>query len=274
MSSLARLTPVVVFVSFLGKLWRQRHLILNFAIRDLRSRYVGSLMGLFWSVLHPLALLLCYSFVFTIIFEIRVSSLKTDNFAIFLFTGILPWLYFQDTVLRCCNSVVENSNLIRRTLFPSEILPISVALSNVATHLLGLVILLIVLAVAGLLGWTLVFLPVYLGLLVLLSLGLGWLVAALQVFLRDTSQVMTVLMIVWFWFTPIFYTADLVPDRFRPLLLFNPLAYVVEGYRYALLEGQIPDPGHPLTLLVFAGLAFLVGGVVFRNTKREFIDVL
>jgi ABC-type polysaccharide/polyol phosphate export permease len=273
MSSLVSLAPVV-FWSFLGKLWRQRHLVVNFATRDLKGRYVGSLMGLFWAVLHPLALLLCYTFVFSIIFEIRVSSLKTDNFALFLFTGILPWLYFQDTVLRCCNSVVENSNLIRRTLFPSEILPISIALSNVVTHILGLVILLIVLALTGLLDWTLIFLPAYLGLLILLSLGLGWLVAALQVFLRDTSQVVTVLMIMWFWFTPIFYTADLVPEGFRPLLLINPLAYVVEGYRYSLLEGQSPDPSHLLILLAFAGLAFLVGGYVFRNTKREFIDVL
>ena len=85
---------------------------------------------------------------------------------------------------------------------------------------------------------------------------------------------MTVLMIVWFWFTPIFYTADLVPVGFRPLLLANPLAYVVEGYRCVLLEGQVPDAAHLLILAGFAGLVFLLGGYFFRTTKREFIDVL
>jgi ABC-type polysaccharide/polyol phosphate export permease len=231
-------------------------------------------MGLFWAVVHPLVLLLCYTFVFSIVFKIRAGTLATGNFAIFLFCGILPWLYFQDTVLRCCNSVVENSNLIKKTVFPSEILPISLALSNVVTHLFGLAILLIVLVFSGLLVWTSLFLPVYLFLLVVLSLGLGWLCAALQVFLRDTYQVVSVGMVLWFWFTPIFYSVEMVPSRMRMLILFNPLSYVVEGYRNSLLEGRLPDLGHLLVLLGFALFVFVLGGYVFRNTKREFIDVI
>ena len=180
----ARLAPVAITLSFVRKLALQRYLIFNFVIRDLKSRYVGSFMGLFWAVIHPLVLLLCYTFVFSIIFKIRAGTLTTGNFAIFLFCGILPWLYFQDTVLRCCNSVVENSNLIRKTVFPSEILPVSLALSNAFTHLVGLAILFVVLLFSGLLAWTSFLLPLYLFLLIVLSLGLGWLGAALQVFLK------------------------------------------------------------------------------------------
>jgi ABC-type polysaccharide/polyol phosphate export permease len=183
------MAALTILLSFLRRVGHQRYLIFNFVARDLKSRYIGSLMGLFWAVVHPLVLLLCYTFVFSIVFKIRAGTLATGNFAIFLFCGILPWLYFQDTVLRCCNSLVENSNLIKKTVFPSEILPISLALSNVVTHLFGLAILLIVLVFSGLLVWTSLFLPVYLFLLVVLSLGLGWLCAALQVFLRDTYQV-------------------------------------------------------------------------------------
>lgn len=269
-----RIASVAVLLSFLQKVSLQRYLILNFVVRDLKSRYVGSLMGLFWAVVHPLVLLLCYTFVFSIVFKIRAGTLTTGNFALFLFCGILPWLYFQDTVLRCCNSVVENSNLIRKTLFPSEILPISMALSNTFTHLLGLAILIVVLVLSGLLSWTSLFLPLYLLLLVVLSLGLGWLFAALQVFLRDTYQIVSVMMVLWFWFTPIFYSVEMVPPVLRPLILMNPLTYVVEGYRYSLLEGYSPDPAHLLVLSLFVLSVFLLGGYVFRNTKREFIDVL
>jgi ABC-type polysaccharide/polyol phosphate export permease len=266
--------PLTVVLSFLRKITVQRYLIFNFVVRDLKSRYVGSLMGIFWAVVHPVVLLVCYTFVFSIVFKIRAEGLTTGNFAIFLFCGILPWLFFQDTVLRCCNSVVENSNLIRRTLFPSEILPISLALSNAFTHLLGLAILLVVLVWADRVFWTAVFALFYLLLLIVLSVGLGWLFAALQVFLRDTYQVVSVLMILWFWFTPIFYSVEMVPSSLRPVILLNPMTYVVEGYRYSLLEGRLPNLTHLSVLLAYALLVFFLGGYVFRNTKREFIDVL
>ncbi len=118
-------TLITVSDNFLRKTVLHRHLIWNFTIRDLKGRYVGSFMGLFWSLVHPLVLLVSYTFVFAIIFKIRPNLKGIDNFAIFLFCGILPWLYFQETVMRSCNSVVDNANLIRKTLFPSEILPIS-----------------------------------------------------------------------------------------------------------------------------------------------------
>jgi ABC-type polysaccharide/polyol phosphate export permease len=231
-------------------------------------------MGLFWAIFQPLVLLLCYTFVFSIVFKIRAGTLTTGNFATFLFCGILPWLYFQDTVLRCCNSIVENSNLIRKTVFPSEILPIAMALSNAFTHLLGLAILVVVLVFSGLLAWTMLYLPVYLFLLVVLSLGLGWLCAALQVFLRDTYQIVSVMMVPWFWFTPIFYSLEMVPSALRPLIRLNPLTYVVEGYRCFLLEGRFPELSHLLILSAMAVSVFFLGGYVFRSTKREFIDVL
>jgi ABC-type polysaccharide/polyol phosphate export permease len=243
-------------------------------VRDLKARYIGSFMGFFWSVIHPLVLLAIYTFVFHIVFEIRPYSKTTDNFAVFLFCGILPWLYFQDTVTRCCNSIVENANLIRKTLFPSEILPVSIVVSNLVPHLIGLGILLVVLAFMGLLNWTALGMIPFLLLLSILSLGLGWITAALQVFLRDTLQILSVLMIVWFWFTPIFYTVEMVPAYLKPVMQLNPLAYAVNGYRLALLENEIPEVSSLLILGGFAFGAVGIGGYLFRNTKREFVDVL
>ena len=274
MNSLSRVPAVQISGNFFRKLILRRHLIFNFVVRDLKSRYVGSVMGIFWSVVHPLVLLACYSFVFQVVFRVRPISAATDNFALFLFCGILPWLYFQESLTRSCGCILENSNLIRKTLFPSEILPVTHILSNLVTHALGMLILLAVLGWMGLLGWKAVFVLVYIALMAVLALGLGWLLAALQVFLRDTLQVLTVVLVFWFWFTPIFYSAGQVPEPYQDLIRLNPLAYVVEGYRRTLLEGRYPEPQSLLILAGFALFLFLAGGYVFRNTKREFIDVL
>lgn len=260
--------------NFLGKLILQRHLIWNFVVRDLRLRYIGSFMGFFWAVVHPLVLLVSYTFVFSLVFKIRPQSTATESFPIFLFSAILPWLYFQDTLLRSCNSVVEHAHLLRKTLFPSEILPVVTVLSNLVFHFVGLLILLIVLAAEGLLRWSSLGVVLYLAPLVVLALGLGWLAAALQVFLRDTLQVLSVLLVFWFWFTPIFYTVDMVPERFRFLLRWNPLSSIVAGYRGCLLEGVWVAWSELAWAWALAAAAFLVGGWVFRNTKREFVDVL
>ena len=272
MSSLPK--AAVVSVNFLRKMVLQRHLIWNFVVRDLKSRYVGSLMGLFWSVIHPVVLLVSYTFVFSVIFKVRPGAEVKDSFALFLFCGLLPWLYFQDSVIRSCHSVIDHSRLIRKTLFPSEILPVSVVLANLVTHLIGIGIFIAVLFVLRPMGWVALTLPVYLSLMILFSLGLGWLVAALQVFLRDIAQLLSVLMVLWFWFTPIFYEVDRVPEPFRSWILLNPLSHVVEAYRRVLLENRFPDPTSLLLLSGSAVAMFVVGGLVFRNTKREFIDVL
>jgi ABC-type polysaccharide/polyol phosphate export permease len=274
MSLLSRPAAVQISTNFVRKLLIQRYLIWNFVVRDLKGRYIGSLMGFLWSVVHPFVLLISYTFVFSIVFKIRPTTLATDNFAVFLFCGILPWLYFQDTLVRSCSCVQENANLIRKTIFPSEILPVSLVISNLAFHLISVAVLLVVLLWMGLLQWTALLVPLLLLPLMVLCLGLGWILAALQVFLRDTLQVLSVALIFWFWFTPIFYSVGMVPRSFQPILQLNPLAAVVEGYRACLLEGAMPSLSGLGLVWAWALAAFVLGGYVFRNTKREFIDVL
>lgn len=265
---------VLILANFVRKLVLQRNLIWNFVRRDLRARYVGSLMGFFWAVIHPLVLLASYSFVFSIVFQIRPYQSATENFALYLFCGILPWLYFQDTLARSCTSVTDHAHLIRKTVFPSEILPVSLLLSNLVYHLIGVGILCLVLAASGLLKWTVLFLPLFLGALMLLCLGLGWFTAAIQVFVRDAAQILSVVLVFWFWLTPVFYSLDQVPDQYRPYLQANPLAMAVHGYRDCLLEGRLPAWQELAVLWLLAAVAFTAGGLVFRVTKREFADVL
>jgi ABC-type polysaccharide/polyol phosphate export permease len=188
---------------------------------------------------------------------------------------MLPWLLFQETVQRSATSLVEYSNLIKKSLFPAEIVPVSIFLSNLLSHFLALA--LVVAAVAVWLNRVsamLVVLPVYLVLIGLLSLGLGWIVSSLHVFLRDTAQVLAVLMTFWFWVTPIFITETLFPEKVRWLLTFNPLVYAVRGYRSSILSTRLPAAEDLGLLAAFAVVTFVLGGLFFRQTKKGFADVL
>ena len=268
--------PFRLAFNFIGKLIRHRSLITNLVIRDLKGRYVGSAMGLFWSVIHPLVLLASYTFVFSVIMKQRLGNESgTANFVIHLFCGILPWLVFQETLSRSSNVLVENSNLITKTLFPSEILPVSVLVANLVNHFIGLGIFLLIVALyLQKLSWLILLLPVYLFGLCLFVLGLSWFVSSVQVFLRDTAQILTVVLTFWFWLTPIFFEESRMPQGLRILVYVNPMAAVVTGYRRCLLSFEVPSLEALLVLYVVACFAFLAGGLFFRYTKKSFADVL
>lgn len=270
------LVPWVILASFLRKLYLQRGLIRNFVVRDLRARYVGSFMGFFWSVIHPIVLLVSYSFVFSMVLGMRpLPDTGTTSFPLFLFCSILPWLFFQDVLQRSSTVVLDNANLVTKTLFPTEILPLTVLLAGVVNHVIGFAILLVILVfVSGKLTFLFLLIPVYFLVLSLFTLGLSWLVAGLNVFVRDVSQVLTVILTFWFWFTPIFFTSDRFPKGLAFLLRWNPIAYVVTAYRDCLLRGQLPDMYALIWLALASFAVFVAGGLFFRNIKREFVDVL
>ncbi len=272
----ALLAPWIILSSFIRKIYVQRGLIRNFVVRDLRARYVGSLMGFFWSVIHPIVLLASYTFVFSVIFGLRPApETGTTSFPLFMFCSILPWLFFQDTIMRCSMILIDNANLVTKTLFPTEILPLTVALAGLVNHVIGFMILLvIILFTLGKISLFILFVPVYFLTLMLFTLGLSWLVASLNVFVRDISQILTVILTFWFWFTPIFYTADRFPRSLNFLMKWNPLAHIVVGYRECLLRMRMPDLGALAILFLASFLVFAAGGLFFRHTKREFVDIL
>src|SRR5512135_1096470 len=157
------LVPWIILSSFFRKIYVQRGLIRNFVIRDLRSRYIGSFMGFFWSVIHPIVLLVSYTFVFSIIFGQRpLPDSGTTSFPLFLFCSILPWLFFQDTLQRSSTVIIDNANLITKTIFPTEILPLTVLLAGLVNHVIGFAILLIIIIyVLGKVSIFILLIPVY-----------------------------------------------------------------------------------------------------------------
>jgi len=270
------LAPWIIFSSFLRKLYLQRDLIRNFVVRDLKSRYIGSFMGFFWSVIHPIVLLISYTFVFSVILGVRpLPDSGTTSFPLFLFCSILPWLFFQDTLQRASTVIIDNANLVSKTLFPTEILPLTVMLAGLVNHLIGFAILLgVILFTLGKVSAYIFLVPVYFLFLMLFTLGMSWLVASLNVFVRDVSQVLGVILTFWFWFTPIFYSPERFPRQLSFLVRFNPLAHVVAAYRDCLLRMQTPDLKVLAALAAVSLLVFVAGGLFFRHTKREFVDIL
>src|SRR5881296_837334 len=198
------------------KLVANRNLLKNLVLRDLKHRYVGSMGGFLWSVIHPLVLLVSYTFVFSVILRLKLGpGSGTDSFAIFLFCGLLPWLLFSDTVMRNCSAITDNAPLITKTIIPAEILPVAITLSNLVHHLIGLTILIAALGIFYDVHLSALWIFLYMPLLLMFAQGLGWIVAGLHVFVRDTIQGLDILLFLWLWFTPVFYSADLVPARLR-----------------------------------------------------------
>ncbi|MCP5116968.1 MAG: ABC transporter permease [bacterium] len=261
---------------FLRNLVERRSLIYQLVRRDFQQRYVGSAAGWLWGVIHPLVLLVCWTFVFQICINIELPRGEvTQNYAMFLLCGFMPWLLFQETVQRSATSIVEQSNLITKTVFPAEVIPVSVFLSALISHLLTLA--LVVAAVALVLkhfSLMLLLLPIYMLLLGVFAVGVGWIAASLHVYVRDTAQIVTVTLTLWFWLTPIFIYEEMYPEPVRFLLAINPLAYLVRAYRDRILSYRLPTLEEFAVLGMFAAVAFVVGGLFFRHLKRGFADVL
>lgn len=261
---------------FLRNLVERRNLLFQLVRRDFTQRFVGSAAGWLWGVIHPLVLLVSWTFVFQTCLHVKLDAGEiTQNFPLFLFSGFLPWLLFSDTVQRSASSLLDHQNLITKTMFPAEVVPVSIFLSSLANHLIALAL---VLAAIGIwlkhISVMVLFLPVYMLLLGMFAIGIGWIVASLHVYLRDTAQVLAVVMTFWFWFTPIFIQERDVPARLRFVLQLNPLAHLVRAYRERLLSGRLPNPRELAAIAAWSVAVFVLGGLFFRHLKRGFADVL
>lgn len=252
------------------------NLLYQLAVRDFKQRYVGSLLGWLWGVIHPLVLLAVYTFLFRHAFGARLPPEEaTENYPLFLLAGLLPWLLFSETLTRSASSLAGYSALIKTSVFPSEAVPMSILASTGAAHLLSLVVLLAASAAWGHPpGKSLVLLPLYAGLLALFSLGLAWIAAGLHAYLKDTEQILSVALTAWFWATPVFLPEAFYRGRLDPALDWNPVRYAVLGYRGAILGAEPPRLGDLCALGAFAFAALAAGGFFFRRVKRGLPDVM
>jgi ABC-type polysaccharide/polyol phosphate export permease len=241
--------------------------------RDFQSRYAGSALGLAWSLVQPLWTLLLLTFVFSTVMKISPVGSRTGHFAIFLFCGLLPWMALQEGVLRASTSITDNSSLVKKLRFPSEILVLSVVLSALLHEAIAGAIFLGVLAVLGELRWGgLPLLLLAVPLQIALTVGLGLLLGTLHVFFRDVAQVLGMILMGWFYLTPIVYPASLVPERFQAWIELNPLTALVGLYRQALLEGEVSWVPGTVSLMLTAAVLLSIGLWIFASLKPAFVD--
>lgn len=261
---------------FVTNLVERRALLYQFVRRDFYQRYVGSAAGWLWGLIHPLVMLLVWRFVFQTCMKIDMPRGEvTQNYTLFLLAGYLPWFLFAETVQRSAGSLVEHSNLITKTLFPSEIVPVSIFFSSLVNHFFTLVLLVVATALwMGHFGPGILLLPVYTFFIGMMGVGIGWVAASLQVYLRDTVQLTQVILQVWMWITPVFLYESYYPERFHWLIDYNPLAYVVRNYRDRIFTSDPLNLEELGVIAFYSVLAFVVGGLFFRQLKRGFADVL
>ena len=265
-------------VAMVRGLWAQRSLVWQFTRREVEGRYRGSLLGIFWSLIHPLVMLALYTFLAGVIFRARWPESRTDalgEFALFLFCGLVAFNLLSECATRAVGLVLAVPNFVKRVAFPLEVLPLSVLGSALFHAALGLGVLLVLgPLMRGALSWTALLLPAVVLPLVFLCLGLSWLLASLGVFLRDLGYVVPLALQVLFFATPIIYPAQSVPAPFRTVLALNPLAWVVESFRQVIFLGVPPD-GAALAAWTAATAAFMVAGYGwFMKTKKGFADVM
>ncbi len=242
--------------------------------RDFSSRYAGSLFGFAWSFIQPLWQLLLLSFVFSIIMRADMSEEATGRFWVFLFCGLLPWTAIHEGILRSSTAILEHAEMVKKIAFPSEILVIAVCSTALIHQGITLLVFLVVLMAVGELSWaTLYLLPLALVFQVGLTLTVGYFVAAVQVYFRDTVQLLGLLLNAWFFLTPIVYPIGMIPYQVQPWIMINPLAVLVSFYRYIFLGGVVGDWQRDLAAMVAFTFLFLVLSLsFFRRLKPGFSD--
>jgi homopolymeric O-antigen transport system permease protein len=251
-------------------------LIRSMVRRDLTSRYKGSIMGLAWAFITPAVMIVIYTLIFQGIFNLKFGAQEGYlSYGIHLFCGLLPWMAFSDGIQRSTTSLIENVNLVKRVVFPIEALPVNVALSALVNQLIGTIILIVAaLIVEKTVRPTILLLPLLIAPQLLATIGLGWLMASLGVFIRDMPQFIQLAMSVWVYLTPIYYPENMIPERFGWVVNLNPMAPLIRSYRRILLEGRLPDWRGLMITLVFALVCFIFGYWWFERTKKSFADVL
>lgn len=274
----ARILSLLSPTAAARNLWRHRELIAQFTRREVEGRYRGSFLGLLWAFITPLVLLLIYTFVFGVIFQARWPQARSESlgeFAVILFAGLLTFNIFSECVTRAPGLVVGVPNYVKKVVFPLEILPVSVLGAALFHAAVSLAILLAAhLLAGGALHWTILLLPLVLLPLIGLSLGLGWFLASLGVFVRDLGNAIGLVVQVLFFLTPVFYAVETVPEPYRQLLLLNPLAAIVADVRAVVLWGAMPAWLNLINTSLLTALLALLGYAWFARTKKAFADVL
>ena len=253
------------------ELYRYRALIAALVNRQLSSRYRGSLLGFLWSFLNPLCLMLVY----VLVFRYYIRFTEVPDYTVYLFAGLLPWIWFTSSLSEGTSSIVQSGHLITKSMFPAHILPAVSVLTNLVNFVLSLPILFIIMAWTGVVvPATILLIPVVIILQALFLYGVTLALSALNVQFRDVQHLVINAITFLFFLCPIVYPAHVVPERFRFTLDYNPAALFIVSYHNLILDGRIPDVSTVVGLVVSVLLSVSVGIVIHRRYRESFAELL
>jgi lipopolysaccharide transport system permease protein len=265
-------------IGFLCCIWQNRELVWRLTERDVLGRYRGSLLGLGWSFLNPMAMLAVYTFVFSQIFKVRWGTLENSGpagFAINLFAGLIVFNLFAESVQKSPGLVLANPNYVKKVVFPLEVLSVVTVAGALFHAVIGLIPLFVVeLFVFHRLPWTVFWLPLVWLPLLFTSLAMSWFLSALGVFIRDIGQLVALAVSILMFLSPIFFPISALPANLKPFLMLNLLAHIIEQTRRVLLLGVAPSSLY-LTVGTAIGFVLCSGAFrLFRRAKKVFADVM
>ena len=258
----------------LAALFRYRGLIQTLVVRDLKARYRGSVLGFFWSFFNPLLLLLIYTFVFTKVMP-GIHPPDMEPYALFMFCGILPWTWFSSSLLESSNTLIAGGNLIKKVMFPAEVLPIVTVLANMVHFFLGLPILIAFLfyyqrsvSVSEILWF-----PLIVGVQLVFTIALALFLSAMTVHFRDLKDLIANVMTLWFFATPIIYPIHLAPADMTWILNLNPMTHIMRSYQQVMFfEGPLGHQKYLAAVGVLSVALFLAGYFVFDRLRDSFAE--
>jgi lipopolysaccharide transport system permease protein len=256
----------------ISELIEYRDLFYFFTWRDLKVRYKQTILGVFWAILQPFITMVIFSLFFG-----RLANMPSDGlpYPIFSYAALVPWTFFANGVTQASNSLVQNSNMIKKIYFPRLIMPTSAVLGGLIDFALAFLVLLGMMLFYHIYPTiNVIWLPLFMLLAIITAIGVSLWFSAMNVLFRDVRYIVPFLMQVWLFLTPIAYPSSLVPEKYQPLYGLNPMAGVVEGFRWALL-GTDTFPGPLLLVSFLVAVIFLVTGVYyFRRMEKSFADVI
>lgn len=261
------------FITSLRSIVFHRDRVVEGVLNDIRQRYVGSLLGVFWVFLFPMLQLCIYAGLYTVIFRVRVPGLSEWGYVLLVFSGLVPLLAFNEIITASTSSLSANRNLLLNTVFPAELIPLRAAISAHIPSVFGLGITFVLGLVLGRTGWeAFILVPIVWILLVMFSVGLGWLLSLLSLVAKDIQHGLSLITMLMIVLSPFAYTPEMVPQLLKPIIYLNPLSYFVMTFQQIICYGRWPD-FIPFSGAIALGVtSFVFGYLIFQKAKRVFFD--
>lgn len=252
------------------KIYEYREMMKSLVKKELRSRYKASVLGFFWTFLNPILMLIVYSIVFSTVMRVNIPGY---NYSLFLFVGLIPWIFFSTSVQQSTMVMIVNSNMLKKIYFPRMILPLSIVATNLVNMLLSFIIIFIVVIIFGCpISFLYLYLPPIIIIELLFATGISLILSSITVYFRDLEHIISIVLMAWLYVTPVLYSTDYIPKEYLALFQVNPMMPIIEAYRAVLMFSKTPDIFGLLYACSVALVLIVIGYYTFSRLQRRFAE--